>query len=303
MGAGAVGGYFGARLASAGLGLDVCFVARGENLAALRQRGLRVHTPSGDIVLPEVWATSDPAEAYPADLILVAVKAYDTQAVAEAMRPAVNRETTTVLSLQNGVENEEILARVLGLPPLLLALTQIGSELIGPGEVRYFARGTIVFGEAGGEESQRVRDLAALFVRADVPHHVSRNIRVRLWDKLAWNASFNAVTTLTGQTVAEAIDDADTRQVIADTMAEVARVAAAQGIPCDPSRIPGVLTESRSGLGAFKTSMLQDRERGRRLEYDAINGAILRAADRVGAEAPLNRLLCTLLRRLDRDRR
>lgn len=298
MGTGAVGGYFGARLAAAGL--DVCFVARGENLAALRQRGLVVHTPTGDILLPEVWSTSNPADAYPADLILVAVKAYDTLAAAEALRPAVSPEASIVLSLQNGVENEEILARTLGFPPLLLALTQIGSELIGPGEVRYYARGTIIFGEAGGGESSRARQLAAVFTRAGTPHRVSRNIRVRLWDKLAWNAGFNAVTTLTGQTVAEALDDPDTHRVIADTMAEVARVAAAQGIPCDPTRIPGVLEESRAGLGAFKTSMLQDRERGRRLEYDAISGAVIRAAERAGIEAPLNRLLWTLLRRLDR---
>jgi 2-dehydropantoate 2-reductase len=297
MGTGAVGGYFGARLAAAGL--DVCFVARGENLAALRQRGLVVHTPTGDIAVPRVWATPDPGEAYPADLILVAVKAYDTPAAAEALRPAVT-EASMALSLQNGVENEEILARVLGLPPLLLALTQIGSELIGPGEVRYYARGTIVFGEAAGEETPRVRRLAALFTNAGIPHHASRNIRVRLWDKLAWNAGFNAVTTLTGQTVAEAVDDLDTHRLIADTMAEVAHVAAAQGIPCDPARIPAVLEESRAGLGAFKTSMLQDREHGRRLEHDAINGAVLRAAERTGTDAPLNRLLWTLLRRLDR---
>jgi len=296
MGTGAVGGYFGARLAAAAL--DVCFVARGENLAALRRRGLLVHTPTGDIVLPRVWATSDPAEAYPADLVLVAVKAYDTPTAAEALRPAVNPDRSIVLSLQNGVENEEILARALGLPPLLLALTQIGSELIGPGELRYHARGTIVFGEAGGEESARVRTLAAAFTQAGIPHHVSRNVRVRLWDKLAWNAGFNAVTTLTGQTVAEAVDDPDTHRVIADTMAEVAAVAAAQGIACDPSRIPAVLEESRTGLGAFKTSMLQDREHGRRLEYDAINGAVLRAAERARMDAPLNRLLWTLLRRL-----
>ncbi len=83
-------------------------------------------------------------------------------------------------------------------------------------------------------------------------------------------------------------------------MAEVARVAAAQGTSCDPTKIPAILEESRTGLGAFKTSMLQDRERGRRLEHDAINGAVLRAAERAETKAPLNRLLWTLLRRLDR---
>jgi 2-dehydropantoate 2-reductase len=297
IGAGAVGGYFGARLAAGGV--DVCFVARGENLAALRRRGLVVHTPDGDISLPRVWATQDPAEARPADLVLVAVKAYDTEAAATALRPALGREGGIVLSLQNGIENEEILARILELPPLPLALTQIGSELVAPGEIRYFARGTIVFGEASGADTPRIREVAALLARAGISHHVSRNIRVRVWDKLQWNAGFNAVTTLTGQTVAEALDDPDSRRLIADTMAEVARVAGAVGIPCDPERIPAVLEESRSSLGSFKTSMLQDCERGRRLEYDAINGAVIRAAERAGVAAPINRVLWTLLRRHD----
>lgn len=296
MGAGAVGGYFGARLAAAGL--DVVFVARGENLVALRRHGLIVHTPTGDISLPRIQATDDPANAGRADIVLVTVKAHDTDQAAAALQPVVGPDTI-VLSLQNGIENEEILARALNLSPLLLALTQIGTALVAPGEVQYYSRGTIVFGEPDGTESPRARSLASVLTRAGIPYHLSRNMAVRLWDKLQWNAGFNAVTTFTGQTVAEAVDDQDTRSLIADTMAEVAAVAVAQGIPCDPGRIPAVLEESRSGLGNFKTSMLQDRERGRRLEYDAINGAVLRAANRVGTRAPINHTLWTLLRRLN----
>jgi 2-dehydropantoate 2-reductase len=292
MGAGAVGGYFGARLAAAGL--EVWFVARGENLAALRQRGILVHTPTGDITLPRVRAAGTPAEAGPAELVLVTVKAYDTQAAAEALKPVVGPQTV-VLSLQNGIENEAVLARTLGVPPLLLALTQIGTELTGPGVVRYFARGTIIFGEPGGEESPRARTVEETLTRAGMACHLSKNIRVRAWDKLAWNAGFNAVTTITRQTIAGALDHLDSCRLIADTMAEVAAVAVAQGIPCDASRIPAVLEESRTGLGNFKTSMLQDLERGRRLEHDALNGAVVREAERVGVAAPINRTLCSLL--------
>lgn len=295
MGAGAVGGYFGARLAAAGL--DVCFVARGENLEALQRKGLTVRTPTGNISLPHVRATRDPATAGRADIVLVTVKAYDTEGAAAAIRPVVGPDTV-VLSLQNGVENEEILARALDLPPLLLALTQIGTALVAPAEIQYFSRGTIVFGEADGTENQRTRTVAAVLTRAGIPYHLSHNMPVRLWDKLQWNAGFNAVTTFTRQTVAEAVNDPDTRSLIADTMAEVAIVAVAQGILCDPGRIPAVLEESRRGLGDFKTSMLQDRERSRRLEHDAINGAVVRAAERLGVPVPYNRTLWTLLQRL-----
>ncbi|HYV56264.1 MAG TPA: 2-dehydropantoate 2-reductase N-terminal domain-containing protein, partial [Candidatus Nitrosopolaris sp.] len=132
-GAGAVGGYFGARLALGGH--DVTFVARGENLAALRRQGLTVRLPTGEAlrVVP-AKAVGDPTEASPAELVLITVKSYDTPAAAAALRPVVGPETA-LLSLQNGIENEDILARLLGLPPLIVALTRIGVELVEPAAV------------------------------------------------------------------------------------------------------------------------------------------------------------------------
>jgi 2-dehydropantoate 2-reductase len=292
MGTGAVGGYFGARMMAAGI--DVRFVARGENLAALKRRGLVVRIPTGDIVLPDVRATDDPGAVGPVDFVLVAVKSYHTENAAGALRPAIGPRTI-VLSLQNGIENEDILARVLDLPPLPLALTQIGAALTAPGEVQYYGRGSLVFGEPHGEVTPRLQAIAACLTRAAIPYRISRRMRVRLWDKLAWNAAFNAVSTLGRRTVAGLLDDPAARRLIADTMTEVAAVARAQGIACDPARVPAVLDDSRATLGPFKTSMLQDLERGRRLEHDALNGAVVRAADRVGAPAPINRALATLL--------
>src|SRR5262245_12441578 len=143
-GAGAVGGYFGALLARGGH--EVAFVARGENLAALRRDGLRVDLGGELLHVAPVTAVDDPARAPRPELVLVCGKSYDTSAAARALRPVVGADTI-VLSLQNGIENEAILAGALGLPPLLVALTRIGVELTAPATITYSGRGMIVFGE------------------------------------------------------------------------------------------------------------------------------------------------------------
>jgi len=178
-GAGAVGGYFGALLARGGA--DVTFVARGANLDALRTRGLTVTFPADTLQIAPVRAVPDPTQAAHADVVLVCVKSYDTAAVAEALRPAVDAETI-IVSLQNGIENEEVIARALGLPPLLVALTRIGVELTAPAHVAYSGRGEIVFGEPDGDESPRARrfaDLLANAARAGSRRHRARRRRSR----------------------------------------------------------------------------------------------------------------------------
>jgi 2-dehydropantoate 2-reductase len=297
-GAGAVGGYFGARLATGGH--DVTLAARGANLAALRADGLRVHLAPTDETLHvhPIRAVERPADAPPADLVLVCVKSYDTGAAADALRPVV-RPDTVVLSLQNGVENEAILAERLGLPPLLVGLTRIGVELTAPATVLYSGRGEILFGEPDGTETPRARRLAAAFAAAGVPHQLRRDVLVTAWEKLAWNAGFNAVSTLTDATVREVLDRPASRDLVVRAMEEVDAVAIALGILVRRRRTQTVLDDSVSGLPDFPTSMLQDRRRGRRLEHDAINGAVVRAAGRVGVAVPVNATLLTLLERLD----
>ena len=299
-GAGAVGGYFGARLALGGA--DVTLIARGANLEALRTRGLVLEMPAGTIRVTDVRAVADPAEAATADLVLVCVKSYDTEAAAAALRPAVGPDTI-VLSLQNGIENEAVLAAGLGLPPLLIGLTRIGVELTAPGEVTYSGRGTIVFGEADGTTSARARRLADTLAAAQVSHHLRPDVLVAAWEKLAWNAAFNAVTTLTQATVAEAVADPGSRDLLVRAIVEVDAVAVAHGVPVRRGRIDDVLRESVEGLPDFPTSMLQDLRRGKRLEHDAITGAVVRHAARAGVAVPLNRTLLALLARLDPGRR
>ncbi len=295
-GAGAVGGYFGALLARGGH--DVTFVARGENLAALRARGLTVRLGAETLHLLPVGAVADPAEAPRPELVLVCVKSHDTPAAAAALRPAVGPDTI-VLSLQNGIENEDVLARGLGLPPLMVALTRIGVALTAPAVVDYSGRGTIVFGEPDGSESPRAHRAAAAFATAGVPHELRRDILVAAWEKLAWNAGFNAVSTLTRSTVAEVLAQPGSRALVVAAMEEVDAVAVARGIPVRRWRTERVVEESVSGLPDFQTSMLQDLLRGRRLEHDALNGAVVRAGMQAGVPVPVNRTLLALLARLD----
>jgi 2-dehydropantoate 2-reductase len=297
-GTGAVGGYFGARLATGGH--EVTLVARGANLAALRADGLRVHlAPTNETLrVHPIRAVERPADAPPADLVLVCVKSYDTVAAADALRPVV-RPDTVVLSLQNGVENETILAERLGLPPLLVGLTRIGVELTAPGTVLYSGRGEIIFGEPDGTESPRTRRLADAFAAAGIPNQLRRDVLVTAWEKLAWNAGFNAVSTLTDATVRQVLDRPAARDLVVRAMEEVDAVAVGLGIPVRRRRTQVVLDDSLSGLPDFPTSMLQDRRRGRRLEHDAINGAVVRAAGRVGVAVPVNAMLLALLERLD----
>ena len=300
-GAGAVGGFFGGLLARAGH--DVVFLARGANLETLRSRGLTVESVDGDFTVPHPHATETVDGISPVEVAIVAVKSYDTAAAAARIAPVVTPETT-VLSLQNGVENESVLAAALGLPPLLGAMTHIGAELVAPGVVRHVGQGIIYFGEITGHETPRARALEALFASAGVQHQLATDILARLWDKLAWNASYNAVTALTRSTPGEIARVPATLALVRDTIAEVYAVARAQGIALDDAHIESVLTMSREKLPTLRTSMLQDVERGRRLEHDALNGAVIRMGEAVGVPTPVNRALYALLTQLDpaRDR-
>jgi 2-dehydropantoate 2-reductase len=295
-GAGAVGGYFGALLARGGH--EVWVVARGANLAALNADGLTVRLDGETLRVRPAGAVAEPAEAPHADLVLVCVKSYDTSAAGRALRPAVGPDTI-VLSLQNGVENEELLADALGVGPLMVALTRIGVELVAPATIAYSGRGTIVFGEPDGRETARARRAAAAFAAAGVPHELRRDVLVAAWEKLAWNAGFNSVTALTRATVAEVLAQPGTRDLIVAAMEEVDAVATARGIPVRRRRTAAVVEDSVRGLPDFLTSMLQDVLRGRRLEHDAINGAVVRAGARAGVPVPVNRALLALLAGLD----
>jgi 2-dehydropantoate 2-reductase len=297
MGAGAIGAYFGARLRQAGE--EVVFCARGRNLQALKEHGLEVRSPRGDFH-GTVCATGNPREFAPYDLILFTVKMYDTDAAAESVAGCL-APGGAILTLQNGVESESRLAEYFGRDAIMAGCARAGVELVGPGKVHHLTTGVIEYGELDGHETPRALKIADAFRRAGIFGELVSDIFSFRWSKLLWNSAFNTVTTLTHRTVGEVLDDSDGMGLIRTLMNETLAVAQADGAKLGPDRIETLLEHSRKNLRALKTSTRQDYERGARLEYDALSGAVVRAAHRHNIAVPAMETVHAVLRLLDRS--
>jgi 2-dehydropantoate 2-reductase len=299
MGAGAVGGYFGARLQA--VGEEVVFCARGENLRALRERGLEVQSFRGDLKLERVTVTDSPAEHAPYDLILFCVKTYDGEAAARQIEGCL-KPGGAILTLQNGVENEARLAELFGKGAVMGGNARVGVELAAPGRIVHHTTGVIQFGELDGADSERARAIAEVFSRAGILGELTPDIRTLRWYKLLWNGAFNVVTTLTRRRVGDLLDDPDGMRLIRTLMEETLSVARADGAALGEQHIEELLEHSRHNLRSLKTSTQQDFERGRRLEYDALSGAVMRTARRYGIAVPATETVYALLKMLDAGR-
>ncbi len=180
-----------------------------------------------------------------------------------------------------------------------MAPRAIGVELIGPAEVLHLSTGVIEFGEVHGRETPRAAKIAAAFHRAGILGELVSDLVTFRWSKLLWNSAFNTMTTLTRRTVGELLDDPESLLLIRTLMTETFRVAKAEGAKLGPHRIEELIEHSRKHLRALKTSTLQDLERGKRLEYDALSGAVVRAADRHDIPVPAMKTVHALLKLLD----
>lgn len=295
MGAGAVGAYFGARMRASGE--DVVLCARGENLRAIREHGLDIQSIRGDLRI-EVTATDNPRDFAPYDLILFCVKAYDTDTAAQAISGCLN-PGGAILTLQNGVENEVKLAAIFGRDAVMGGNARVGVEMVAPGRIVHLSSGHIDFGELDGHETDRVAKIAAMFQRARILGEVSADIMTARWDKLIWNGALNTVATLTRRRVGEILDDPEGLKLLRTLMQEIVNVARAEGAKISDDRIDAYIAHSQKNLRALKTSTQQDLERGKSLEYEALSGAVVRAARRNGISVPAVETVYALLRLLD----
>ena len=299
MGAGAVGGYFGARLQQAGE--DVVFCARGENLRAMKEHGLSVESFRGDLRLEKVNAAADPRESAPYDLILFCVKAYDTDTAAKLIGGCL-APGGAILTLQNGVESESRLAERFGIASVMGGNARVGVELAAPGKIVHHSTGAIEFGELDGSKSARALKIGDTFRRAGIFGQLAADIRSRRWYKLLWNSAFNAVTTLTRRRVGDLLDDPGGLRLVRTLMEETLAAARADGAALTADHIDELLAHSERNLRGLKTSTHQDFERGKRLEYEALSGAVIRAARRHGVEVPATEIVYVLLKLLDAGR-
>lgn len=295
MGAGAVGGYFGARLGAGSN--EVAFIARGLHGAAMRREGLILESPQGGLHIRDALFAEDPAEVGVVDLVVFCVKSYDTESAAAKLTPLIG-DGTIILSLQNGVDNADKIARRWGEERTVAGVVYIGSQLLQPGMIRHSSGGKVIFGELGGQVHEPTRAVEQILSSAQIPCEVSREIRAIQWRKLLWNAPFCAISCLTGATVKAIVESDSLTKLARDCMTEVRAAAETQGLNLDPALFDETLRFSRS-LGDFKPSMLQDLEAGKPLEYEAFNGIVVNLLQKAGRKAPTNQVFYGALKYLD----
>ncbi len=293
VGAGGVGGYYGGRLAQAGS--EVGLVARGEHLAAIRERGLRVRSPEEDFVVGAT-ASDDPAEIGSCDAVLFCVKSYDTESAAALLGPLL-RPGTAVVSLQNGVDNEEKIAARIGAEHVLGGASFILASIVEPGTVE--KAGTlarVVFGELDGSRSERAERLLAEFRAAGIDADLTGDIRRVLWDKYAFLCPLAGLTAVTRLPIDELLRVPETRELFRQMVREVALVARAEGVDLG-NDIADRKTAFAETLepGGF-SSLHHDLVTGRRLELDALHGELVRRASLHSISVPVTAIVYALLR-------
>jgi 2-dehydropantoate 2-reductase len=302
VGAGAIGGYLSARLALSGA--EVTLIARGANLAAIRERGILLRSSGGaEEIAHPTHTTDDMAAAGPHDAVIVAVKAHQLAAIAPAMR-ALYRPETIVIPAQNGipwwyflnhggpydghriraVDPDGTLERAIEVERVIGCVVYPATELEAPGVVRHLEGDRLTLGELDGSRSERIQRLAHVLGQAGLKAPVRPRIRSELWIKLWGNLAFNPISALTGATLAGMCRFGPSRALVAAMMAEAQAIAERLGISFGISIEQRIAGAER--IGEHKTSMLQDIEAGRATEIDALIGAVSELGRLTGVSTP-----------------
>lgn len=286
MGAGGTGGFFGGLLAQAGE--SVTFIARGAHLAMMRAHGLAVKSRlAGNFTLP-VKATDDPCEVGPVGLILFCVKTYDADAAARQMRPLVGPDTV-ILSVQNGIDNAERIAQVVGPKAVIGAVAHVFSAVEAPGVIAQTAGpGRIVFGEFAGGASPRTERLLRIFRRAGIAAELSSDIHVTLWEKFLFICANGGMTALTRLPLGLIRACPETNALLRGTMEEVEAVARARGVPLPVGCVDQAVAFNASVEPEARSSLYFDLAAGRRLELEALHGTVVRLGREHGVHTPFN---------------
>jgi 2-dehydropantoate 2-reductase len=293
IGAGGVGGFFGARLAQAGH--DVGWLARGAHLAAIQRAGLRVRSQTGDMQIVPARASADAAELGPCDLVLLTVKLWDTEDAIAAARPMLDGGAT-LMSLQNGVQKDELLRRLLPDTPLLGGVAYIEAHIEEPGLIVH--GGTLqrlVFGPLGGADSPLAAEFLAACQSAGITAELSGAIETAIWEKFVFLVGLSGLTSAARLPAGPLRENDATRALLLECMQEVVAVARASGID-----LPADFAERQLGRydhipAAMTSSMHKDLERGNRLELPWLSGHVADLGRRLGIATPVNRVISGLL--------
>ena len=291
VGAGGVGGYFGARLAAAGQ--DVGFVARGKHLEALRSQGLVVRSPAGDLELSPVRATADPAELGEADYVLVCVKTWQLPEVITTIGPLVG-DATAIVTVQNGVEAPDQVAAVYGRAAVLPGAAEVIAYVDGPGIIRHLGNGKLNFGEWDNQPTPRTERLRDAFVDAGLQATVPDDIWAGLWTKFLSVVPSGGLGTATGVGYGVLRTRPGTRRLLTEATTEIRDVALARGIALAADVVPRTLAWIDQLPADGTTSLQRDLIAGRPSELEAWTGAVVRLGRESGVPTPVNTFLYEL---------
>lgn len=298
VGAGSVGGFFGAHLAKSHP--HVSFLLRPKTLAAITQHGLTVRSAAGTFTVHPP-AASDPRALATPDLIILGVKAYDLDDVMAQIEPVMT-DRTVLLTLQNGIETEDRLLARFKRDCVVGGVAFIYSKIAEPGVIEHYKKGAVAIGELMGHESARLLQIRDLFAAAGIPCQLSTDIRRSKWEKLCWNCVFNPLTVLINDRVAKALEFPEMLRVIHQIVEEVAAVAAAVKVPLPPD-MPQRVVKWTQELRDIHTSMYDDWKAGRPTEIDALNGYIVRKGRALGIPVPLNEALTAMIKTISERER
>lgn len=298
IGTGAIGGYYGARLARAGV--DTRFLARSD-MAPLRQHGFRVRTPQEEFSVNPVKVFDRAAAIGPSDLVIVGIKATGNDSLLKLLPPLLH-ERSVLLTLENGLGSDEFLARHFGSGRVIGGLCFIAVNRVAPGDICCLHPGTLSLGEFGRPVSPRLRELATMFNQAGVKTDVGNDLSALRWKKLVWNIPFNGLSIAAGGVTTDRIlGELRLEPEVRTLMTEVILAAGKLGHRIPLSFIDHQVSITRP-MGPYKPSSLVDYLAGREVEVEAIWGEPLRRAQAVGAEVPRLQALYSKLKELTSGR-
>ncbi|MGA6828355.1 2-dehydropantoate 2-reductase [Nitrospira sp. NS4] len=291
VGAGSVGGFFGAHLAKNNP--NVSFLLRPKTLAAVKQNGLTIRSASGTFTVHPP-AASDPRELPKPDLIILSVKAYDLDEVMGQLDPVLT-DQTVILTLQNGVDTEDRLIARLQRDCVVGGVAFIYSKIAAPGVIDHYKKGAVAIGELMGHKSPRLLAIAEIFKQAGIPCQLTDDVRKSKWEKMCWNCVFNPLTVIVDDKVAKTLEHPEMLRVIHQIVQEVAAVAASVKVPLSPDMAEKVVRWTQE-IRDIHTSMYDDWKAGRPTEIDYLNGYIVRLGRELGVPTPVNEALTAMIK-------
>jgi 2-dehydropantoate 2-reductase len=291
-GSGGVGGYFGGRLAAAGE--EVTFLARGAHLAAMQQDGLHIESPNGALHLPKVQATERPEAIGPVDVVLFTVKLYDVDAAAATLAPVIGPDTV-VITMQNGVDAVDMVSKHVGAEHVAGGAAYIVAVIDKPGRIRHTTAQQLVFGERDKRRSARLVAFEEAGLRAGFQAKASEDVEADLWTKFVRLATWSGMTTVTRSPMGVVRDSPATFEMMVAAIQEVITLGRARGVNLPADIMDSTLGMIKTFPAASKSSMLEDIERGRRLELPWLSGAVVRLGKESGVPTPIHQFITTVL--------